>query len=360
MTQLLSLPVYGPRQDDVLLKELNALCDHHTRGCGEYARIVGNTLPAKTLQDVPFIHVGLFKHMSLQTGGAGTTGRILSSSSTSGVASKIALDSKSSQLQSQSSLAILKNFVGAEKRPLLVLDNVRGLRQRGAMSARIAAALSLQPLSSSIHFLLSNKERPISDKSTEGGQGQPDWESLLAVLTKAESVIVYGFTWILWKAWAAAAIPPAVATVLAKTKVIFVHSGGWKKLEAVKVDRQIFDNALLEKVGPGSKVIDYYGLVEQVGVVYPMCECGNRMPPVWADIIVRDPVSLLPVVGKPGQLQLMNPLAWGGPYHSVLTEDMAMVLDNNDVSSCSCGRSGKKFRLLGRMEKAEVRGCANV
>jgi hypothetical protein len=72
-------------------------------------------------------------------------------------------------------------------------------------------------------------------------------------------------------------------------------------------------------------------------------------------VIARDPWTLQPTTGS-GQLQLMNPLAWGAPYHSVLTEDMGHVTD----SPCPCGRPGRTFVLEGRMPKAEVRGCANV
>jgi len=77
---------------------------------------------------------------------------------------------------------------------------------------------------------------------------------------------------------------------------------------------------------------------------------------VWADIVVRDPISLAPLEGEPGLLQLLNVLAVGAPYHSVLTEDTGRVVPG----ACPCGRSGKRFELLGRLPKAEVRGCANV
>ena len=45
-----------------------------------------------------------------------------------------------------------------------------------------------------------------------------------------------------------------------------------EELEALKVERQEFDQALLEDLASGSRVVDYYGLVEQVGIIYPLCE----------------------------------------------------------------------------------------
>ena len=97
-------------------------------------------------------------------------------------------------------------------------------------------------------------------------------------------------------------------------------------------------------------------LFEQVGVLYPLCEHGFRHVPRWADVLVRDPWTLRPLVGEAGLLQLMNVLAYGAPYHSVLTEDRGRVVEG----PCPCGRVGRRFELLGRVPKAEVRGCANV
>ena len=49
-------------------------------------------------------------------------------------------------------------------------------------------------------------------------------------------------------------------------------------------------------------------------------------------------------------------LARGAPYFSVLTEDLGRIVPGD----CACGRSGRRFELLGRVPKAEIRGCANV
>ena len=136
----------------------------------------------------------------------------------------------------------------------------------------------------------------------------------------------------------------------------FVHSGGWKRLEDEGVDAEQLTRALLARAGPGSQVVDCYGLVEQVGMLYPLCEAGFRHPPVWADVLVRDATDLRTLTGEPGLLQLVNVLARGAPCHNVLTEDLGRI----EPGPCPCGRSGKRFVLLGRVPKAELRGCANV
>ena len=146
------------------------------------------------------------------------------------------------------------------------------------------------------------------------------------------------------------------SSLLSGKRIHFVHSGGWKKLEDIQVDRETFDNKLLEGLHPDSRVIDFYGLVEQVGIIYPLCEHGYRHTPAWADVLVRDPWTLEPLSNEAGQLQLMNTLAHGAPYHNVYTEDLGRIIQGD----CPCGRAGKRFELLGRVPKAEIRGCSNA
>jgi len=339
---------YGPRSEAGFLAEMNALTRAHLAGCPEYARIWPDFGEADSPENLPWLHVGLFKHIEFRTRGEGIRHErtLKSSATTSGVSSLVTLDRASSELQSASTQAIFRNFVGDRIRPLLVLDSSRSLLTRGEVSARIAAALSLRPLASEIHFLLEDAEDP----------GSLKWDALAGQLRNQDDLLVYGFTWILWLAWGSAEMPGEIRELLAGKRIHFVHSGGWKKLEDLKVDRQTFDGRLLSGLHPDSRVVDFYGLVEQVGIIYPLCEAGFRHVPAWADVLVRDPWTLDSLVGQPGQLQLMNTLARGAPYHNVLTEDLGRIV----AGDCPCGRSGKRFELLGRVPKAEVRGCANV
>ncbi|MGC9947361.1 MAG: hypothetical protein ABSF64_13410 [Bryobacteraceae bacterium] len=348
MSELLDRPPYSARDDNAFLAEMQRLTRHHLEGCPAYARIWPKWKCAGTAEELPFLHVDLFKRLEFRTVAAGLVHeRTLRSSSTSGsAASQIVLDNLSSRLQARSALAILTDMVGDRQRPLLVLDDALSLRQRGVVSARAAAAMSLRPLATGIHFLLRDANDPASLK----------WDLLAEVLASSEEFLVYGFSSILWLAWGAAAAPEDVRAKLRGKRIHFVHSGGWKKMEALRVDRARFDDALTRDLHPASRVVDYYGLVEQVGVVYPLCEHGVRHVPVWADVLVRDPYTLRVVEDQSGQIQSMNVLAHGAPYHSVLSEDMGRIVPGG----CACGRSGKRFELLGRMPHAALRGCANV
>ena len=347
MSRLLDDGPFTARNDDEFLREMNALSQVHLRACPEYRRIWPDWQGANCIEELPFVHVGLFKRILLKSDRADVQyDRTLTSSATTGSQpSQIALDKQSSALQSASSLAILTAMVGPEVRPLLVLDSSKSLRQRGLISARIAAAMSLRPLASEIHFIVKDMDAACVD-----------WDLVRNVLQEHDDLLLYGFTWILWSAWANGDMPADVQNALRGKRIHFVHSGGWKKLEGQRVSHSEFDAVLLAGLSAESRVLDYYGLVEQVGIIYPLCEEGFRHVPRWAGILVRDPWTLEPLVGQRGLLQLMNVLAHGAPYHSVLTEDLGRVV----AGDCPCGRSGQRFELLGRVPKAEVRGCANV
>jgi len=347
MSQLLEQKPFGPREESRLVGELVQLTQRHLAGCVPYARVFSQFKVAERIEDIPFLHVQAFKHVAFRTEGAGIqAGRTLKSSSTSGSQpSQVFLDAESSALQSKSSIAIFRDFLGSELRPLLILDDSRALIRKGDMSARIAAALSLKPLASSLHFLLGDANRADTLKL----------EQLEKALALSESHLVYGFTWILWQAFTQT-LPGNLVSALKTKKIAFVHSGGWKRLEAQRVSREKFESSLLSLAGPGSQVLDFYGLVEQVGMVFPLCSEGYRHPPVWGDVLIRDSRTLETLEGKQGQIQLLNTLALGAPYHSVLTEDVGQI----EPGPCACGRSGKRFSLHGRLANAEVRGCANV
>lgn len=341
---LLDRPPFGPREDETLLAELLALTRRHLAGCPEYAAMWPDWSGAEDLTELPFVHTTVFKHLRLRTEGEGIAHqREVRSSATSGQApSAISLDAHSAERQAVSTRAVLEDFLGPHPRPLVVLDSASALRSR-ALGARTAAALALRPLSSDLRFVLGAPENPES----------LDWDAVLATLGDGDELLVYGFTWMLWLGWAQADVPERLREV----RVDFVHSGGWKKLETISVAREAFDSALLATVCAGSRVLDYYGMAEQIGMIFPLCPRGVRHIPVWGEVLVRDPWTLEPLPpGEVGMLQLLNVLALGAPYHSVLSEDLGRLAEG----PCACGRAGRTFLLEGRVPKAELRGCANV
>ncbi|MNL61744.1 Acyl-protein synthetase, LuxE [compost metagenome] len=88
------------------------------------------------------------------------------------------------------------------------------------------------------------------------------------------------------------------------------------------------------------------------------CEEGNLHAPDYADVLVRDPLTLEPVVfGHPGLIQVLSTLPRSYPGHSLLTEDLGTIHGEDD---CPCARLGKYFSVAGRLPAAELRGCSDT
>jgi hypothetical protein len=109
---------------------------------------------------------------------------------------------------------------------------------------------------------------------------------------------------------------------------------------------------------PTQRIIDYYGMVENVGVVYPDCALGYKHVPAFAEVIIRDPLTLAPVeAGQQGLVQVCSVLPTSFPGFLLLTDDMGEIIGHD---GCDCGRRGTHFRFLRRVPKVEVRGCGNL
>jgi hypothetical protein len=161
--QLLEQPPFAPRDEATLLEEMDRVTRWHLEGCAEYRRVWPNWSHADSLEQLPYLHAAIFKHVLFKTQGEGIAHqRTLTSSATSGAApSRIVLDRRSSELQSRSSAAILREMVGPQVRPLIVLEGAQAVRQDEVM-ARVAAAMSLRPLAAELHFVLRDVRDPAS------------------------------------------------------------------------------------------------------------------------------------------------------------------------------------------------------
>jgi hypothetical protein len=142
-------------------------------------------------------------------------------------------------------------------------------------------------------------------------------------------------------------------------QAILLHSGGWKKLAAEAVSKDDFTRGTAAVLGTiPSRILDFYGMVEQVGTVFVDCEAGNKHAPAFADVILRRPLSLAPAdLGETGMIEVLSILPSSYPGHALLTEDLGVL---TGVDDCSCGRKGLHFRFSGRIERAAVRGCGDI
>ena len=142
-------------------------------------------------------------------------------------------------------------------------------------------------------------------------------------------------------------------------EAILLHSGGWKKLSSQAVAKEDFTRRTAAVLGARERsVLDFYGMVEQVGTVFVDCPAGNKHAPAFADVIFRQALSLAPAdVGQTGIIEVLSALPSSYPGHALLTEDQGMLLGIDD---CPCGRKGKYFRFTSRIQQAELRGCGDT
>jgi phenylacetate-coenzyme A ligase PaaK-like adenylate-forming protein len=345
-------------KEKLLVKDLNRLVEHHRQGCPPYGRFLkgsGVIPPFEAVKDLPYLPVGVFKNHKLQSVSDEDVVKIFHSSSTTGSSpAAIAADQNTMVFQAESAQSIFSDFIGCGLRPYLIFDIPASVRGRESMTARGAAIMGLMGFASKFFFVMKEEgDRLVVDV--------PALEQALEHVTeKSEGkFIAYGFTYILYLAHEylkeKGFSPPKLSA-----ECRLLHSGGWKKLTSVSVDKETFNENVASVWGlEPTSVIDFYGLTEQMGVIYPDCSEGNKHTPYWADVIIRDPDTLQPLgLGEGvGMIQLLSTLAWGAPNHSVITDDLGEVVRLDD---CPCGRKGVAFRFRGRAAKAEVRGCGDI
>jgi hypothetical protein len=356
---VLSQPPFGASEEErasTLLPLLTEQVEVAAAACEPYRNVVRHwpvrPRDAKTIAELPFLPVEVFKRAEpLATVPPDEFQRVIASSSTTGqTPSLIAVDRTTAWRMSRTTSAIMGDFIGKHRRPILVVDVPRADPAAINVGARDAAARGLLPFATeSVHCLEQSKDGPL----------KVDVERLLAFLDRhrGEPVMVYGLTTLLWFDFV---LPLEDAGIrLDHADVHVLHSGGWKRLADRSVDKTTFNAGVASTFGTSSdRVIDFYGLVENLGIVYPDCSEGNKHAPIYGQVIVRDPVTIEPVhEGGKGFLQLCSIIPNSFPGHLLLTEDMASVVM---VDGCSCGRPGIAFRFEARIPKAEVRGCGNI
>ena len=356
---LLTEPPYGvdPRQRQLdllalLKEELIYACDRNPRFRNYVEHWPIDFRAAKQIADLPYLPVGVFKaNPPLALVSPNDVKRTLTSSATTGqVPSRIVLDAATARRMTKGVLTIARDFIGAVRRPYLVIDTPENLAAQGHLGARGAAVQALGSFATEIVSCL----RP-----GVSGDSSLDVEKLLACAVKWKNaeVLVYGFTYVIWTQFVQTLQRQRITLDLPNVRVL--HSGGWKRLLEQAVTREVFIHGVASVFGCSpERIVDYYGMVENVGVIYPDCEHGNKHVPAFAEVIVRDPLTLAPVkAGERGLIQVCSVLPTSFPGFLLLTEDMAEVIGDDN---CPCGRRGTSFRFAGRVPKAEVRGCGNL
>jgi hypothetical protein len=348
--ELLRAPQYSLPQtvkETVLAENLSNLTEHHRRNCLEYDRLIRILYPsfrgADDLRAVPFIPVGLFKSHALRSVPESEVFRTLLSSGTTGQQpSRIVLDRETARRQTLALSRIMTHVLGPNRLPMLLVESSSVVQDRRNFNARVAGLLGMMNFGRDHFYALDDKL-------------DLDLPGLRAFLARfaGEPFLIFGFTFLVWQNF----LLRLAGLDLDLSNGILIHSGGWKKLQDQAVGPEELRRRFTVETGL-SRIYNFYGMVEQVGSVFLEGEDGYLYPPNFADVLVRDPITFeeLPT-GQTGLLQVVSILPSSYPGHSLLTEDLGVI---HAIDSSSCGRHGKAFSVLGRLPRAELRGCSDV
>lgn len=331
---------------DGLLTELTR---HHRANCPAYDRLLRalgcpweGTYTAGT---VPMLPVSIFKDLELKSIPNDAVFKILTSSGTTGQqVSNIYLDAGTSANQQRVLCQIGSDVIGDKRVPFLVLDSKKVLRNRAMFSARGAGILGFSIFASRTCYALDDHMAL-------------DLEGVRAFLEahRGEPVLLFGFTFMVWKHVVRALEERGER--LGIPGGLLIHGGGWKKLAGEAVSPTEFQDRVRAVLGV-ERVSDYYGMAEQTGCIYMECPQGHLHASIWSDVVMRAPEDHhICAVREPGVIQVLSLLPRSYPGHSLLTEDMGVLLGEDD---CPCGRLGKYFAVTGRAPRAEVRGCSDT
>lgn len=331
------------------LELLNDLTTFHADQCEPYRKMIGPLFGGAQrvgrIVDVPFIPVRLFKSIELRSVPAEMVMKTMTSSGTTGQqVSRIFLDRNTSLAQTRALTQIMATVLGKGRHPMLVADTAAVVKDRTQFSARGAGIRGFSMFGRDVEYML--------NEAMELRTGE-----ISAFLDKhaGEPIFVFGFTFMVWEHICEELEKRGIRLDLANG--VLLHGGGWKKLVALNIDNETFRRKARETMGVG-RVVNYYGMVEQTGSIFPECEFGCLHSSAYSEVIIRSPGTLeeLPD-GSEGIIQLLSVLPMSYPGHSILTEDVGVVDGRDD---CPCGRAGRYFRVLGRLKDAEIRGCSDT
>lgn len=351
----LNIPPYAlaaAEKRALLTGRLLELTRHHAAHCPAYANILScigfDPDSVSDYRALPFLPVRMFKEAELRSVPPEDVVKTMTSSGTTGQrVSKIYLDKTTASNQQKTMVKIVSSFTGSGRMPMIILDCPGVIRDRAMFSARGAGILGFSVFGSKRMYALDDDM-------------QLDLPALTEFLAqhKGQKILMFGFTFMIWQHFYRELLRlRAEGTVLDLSDCILIHGGGWKKLTAEAVSREQFHECLRAVCGI-TAIHDYYGMVEQTGCIYMECECGHLHASIFSDVITRRAKDFSECsFGEPGIVQVVSAIPESYPGHSLLTEDEGVILGEDD---CPCGRKGKYFKINGRLQHAEIRGCSDT
>lgn len=282
-----------------------------------------------------FIHARLFKtppysdHLTIGE-------YSFTSSGTSGNPTTVHFNRQDSIEQQRNLLRILPSFLPIHRtNSVLICINV----DKSQSNARLAASRGFSLLSKQVLYL------PL------------DFDSILyhieLLLAQKKHIYLFSFTYDLY----------CLLQYLHTSKKSFscdahlsaIHGGGWKRHQSDAIDFSSF-RSLFNQCFSHATLTNYYGMVEQLGNIYPSCEYDYHHTTPSNDIVIRNKYLDPCKDRENGIIQVISKFPSSQHNSSILTEDIGYI----ETQHCKCGRPGKAFRVLGRLENSQIRGCSNA
>jgi len=357
--KLLKEKPYGRLGQNDFLSAMREALNYHYKNSEYFRKFLNsqNFNPNKNyaIQDIPFLPVAIFKELELVTGRSGKIKkRVFSSSTTSNKSSTICLDQTTIDRQRTALSQIMGDFLGKKRKVFIIFDLPKTVSTReGGLSSRGSAIRGMLLFASRYFFVLKD------DLSIN----IEEFKKASASIKKGEDVCFFGFTWMIYQLFVNME-RRQISTVSFWLKnisapKILLHIGGWKKMTDLNVKKEDFNKLMAKYLFMKTKkIVDVYGLTEQLGTIYPDCPFGFKHTPLYVDIIVRNLNNFLPsAIGEKGYLQFLTPIPHSYPGISILSDDIGEIVG---LDGCSCGRRGKFFKFNKRDEAVDLRGCGDT
>lgn len=355
MLQIEPYSLKSSEKNELFLKSVKQSLQYHYNNCSEYKQYCMkknfDPFASYNLESIPYLPVDIFKKLNLISVPETEIIRTVRSSSTTGnQPSVIHLDKTTINRQMVALNSIMRNFLGKNKLDFLIIDSNTTIKtDHQNLSSRGSAIRGMLIFARKFGCLLNDRL-------------QLDYEMLKNAINDIDTnnTCVFGFTWLIHQIVSNNENKDEINHLLSKLqKPIILHIGGWKKLKDISVDKKQFNERMAKFFHTSSeRIIDFYGMTEQLGTVYPDCSQGYKHVSLYSEILIRDihDQKVLPI-GKSGFIQLISPLPRSYPGVSILTDDIGEIIGNDD---CPCGRKGKYFVFRTRSELADPKGCGDT
>ena len=321
----------------------------HFRKCPEYNKLLKskkiNISKIDHIKDIPYIPSKIFKDHILKSIEKKDIFKIMNSSgTTNNNLSNIILDRNTSRNQIKVLSKIVKSLIGETRLPMIIIDSKSILTNRNKFSARVAGIHGFKNFSKESIFALDDNMKLNIKKVLE-----------FINKYKNQKIIIFGFTYLIYENFIKELIKYKKKINLPQG--IIIHGGGWKKLSNLNISNLEF-KLKLKKYCNISNVHNYYGMVEQTGSIFFECRNGNFHTSLFNDVLIRNKYDFsLSKVGESGIVQVFSLIPESYPGHSILTEDEGLMLGENN---CGCGNKSKYFKIIGRIQHSEIRGCSDA